>query len=72
MKITWTAKSNCSFLDSPRTAKSIRSAILAGRAYVRGELYGEGIVTIFEDGHPVRQDECSVFTGHKWVVRTVF
>lgn len=68
-KITWSAKNNSSFLNGSRPAKSILAAVRAGREYVKGELYGEGTITIFDDGHPVRQDECSIFTGHKWSTR---
>lgn len=71
-KITWSAKNNSSFLNGSRPAKSIRAAVLAGRKYVHNELYGEGKLTIFEDGYPVRQDECSIFTGFKWTTRTDF
>lgn len=72
-KITWSAKNNSSFLNGSTRANSVRAAVIAGREYVRGELYGEGILTIFADGHPIRQDECSIFTGHKWVTtRTNF
>jgi len=71
-KITWSAKNNSSFLNGSRPAKSVRAAVIAGREYVRGELYGEGTLTIYEDGQPIRQDECSIFTGHKWTTRTDF
>lgn len=71
-KITWSAKNNSSYLNGSRPAKSVRAAVMAGRKYVRGELYGEGTLTIFEDGQPIREDESSIFTGHKWVTRTRF
>jgi len=64
--ITWSAKNNSSYLNGSRQAKSVLAAVRAGRAYVRDELYGEGIVTIYADGHPVRQDERSIFTGFVW------
>jgi hypothetical protein len=70
--ITWSAKNNSSFLNGSRTAKSIRAAVIAGRAYVRAELYGEGTITIFADGQPIRQDERSIFTSYKWITRTDF
>lgn len=71
-KITWTAKNNSSFLNGEREASSIRAAVIAARAYIRGELYGEGKATIFVDGQPVRQDECSLHTGLRWVTRSDF
>jgi len=40
--ITWSAKNNNSYLNGSRKAKSIRAAVRAARAYVRGELYGQG------------------------------
>jgi len=67
-KITWSAKNNSSFLNGSRQAASIRAAVRAARAYVRGELYGEGTLTIYVDGHPVRQDERSIFTGFAWSI----
>jgi len=42
---------------------------MAARRYVMGELFGEGIITIFEDGRPIRQDERSIFTGMKWATK---
>jgi len=66
MKITWSAKNNSSYLTGSRSAPSILAAVRAGRAYVRGELYGEGTLTIYVDGQPVRQDERSIFTGFRW------
>lgn len=65
-KITWTAKNNSSFLNGERTAKSVLAAVRAGRQYVFGELYGEGALTIFVDGEPVREDERSMFTRYEW------
>jgi len=66
MTITWSAKNNSSFLNGSRHAKSVRAAVIAGRRYVRDELYGDGTLTVFEDDQPVRVDECSIFTGFKW------
>ena len=68
-KITWSASNNSTFLNGSRTAKSIRDAVRQGRAYLRGELMGEGEISIYEDGEIVRCDECSIFTGYKWQVR---
>jgi hypothetical protein len=65
-KIEWTASNNSSFLNGNCKAKSVLAAVRAARKYVFGELYGEGSLTIFVDGQPVRQDEKSMFTGYKW------
>jgi hypothetical protein len=70
-QITWSAKNNSSFLNGSRPAKTIRGAVTAARAYVRGELLGEGTITICEDGQPVRQDEKSIFTGGKWETKAL-
>jgi len=67
MKITWTAKNNSSYLNGSRTAPTIASAVRAARAYVRGELYGEGKIFIMVDGELVRRDERSIFTRFQWV-----
>ena len=66
MTITWSAKNNSSYLNGSRSAPTILAAVRAARAYVRGELYGEGTLTIYVDGQPVRQDERSIFTGYHW------
>jgi len=71
-KITWTAGNNSSFLNGIREANSVVGAVRAARQHIRDELYGEGKATIFEDGHPVRQDERSIHTGFKWEVRKDF
>ena len=68
MKITWSAKNNSSYLNGSRSAPTILAAVRAARAYVRGELYGEGTLTIYVDGQPVREDERSIFTGYRWSV----
>ena len=68
-KITWSAKNNSSFLNGSRNASSVLAAVYAARRYVRDELYGEGIITIYEDGYPVRQDEIGIRTGFRWEVR---
>jgi hypothetical protein len=70
-KITWSAKNNSSYLNGSRSAPTLRAAVIAARAYVRGELYGEGEITIYVDGEPVREDERSIHTGYRWVSRTV-
>lgn len=68
MKITWSAKNNSSYLNGSRSAPTILAAVRAARAYVRGELYGEGTLTIYVDGQPVREDERSIFSGYRWSV----
>jgi len=68
-KITWTARNNSSFLDGVMKAKTIPGAVRAARKYIREELYGEGIATIFLDGEPARTDERSIFTGMAWKVK---
>ena len=70
--ITWSAKNNSSFLNGSRPAKSLAAAVRAARAYIRTELYGEGAATIFDDGYPVRQDECSIHTGFRWETKMDF
>ena len=56
-KITWSAKNNSSYLNGSRSASSVRAAIRDGRRYIRDELYGQGIITVYEDGQPVREDK---------------
>ena len=65
--ITWTAKNNSSYLNGSRPAPTILAAVRAARAYVRGELYGEGTLFVMVDGELVRRDERSIFTGFRWV-----
>lgn len=69
--ITWTASNNSSYLNGERTASSRLAAIRAARAYIRGELHGEGSATVFEDGEPVAQTERSMFTGYRWITTSV-
>ena len=66
MKVTWSAKNDSSFLNGQRAAGSMRSAVTAAKRYIMGELYGEGIATIYEDGAAVRQIERSIFTRMTW------
>jgi hypothetical protein len=63
--ITWSANNNSSYLNGERTAKTIRGAARDARRYLYGELYGEGIITYYKDGKPVRQDERSIRTGYR-------
>jgi hypothetical protein len=69
MRITWTAKNNSSYLNGSRAAPTILAAVRAARAYVRGELYGEGTLIVMVDGEPVRRDERSIFTCFQWVTK---
>ncbi len=69
--ITWTASNNSSFLNGEREAKTMTGAVRAARQYVRGELMGEGKITIMEDGVPVREDRCDMFTGYRWESRHI-
>ena len=57
MKITWSAKNNSSYLNGSRSASSVRAAIRDGRRYVHDELYGQGTITVYEDGRPIREDK---------------
>lgn len=70
-KITWSASNNSSYLNGSRTAPTILAAVRAARAYVRGELYGEGTLTILVDGASVRRDERSIFTRFRWMTRAI-
>jgi hypothetical protein len=67
-KITWTVHNNSSFLNGKRVAPSLLSAVRAARKYIRGELYGEGKATFFENGYAIRTDEKSIFTNFRWKV----
>ena len=67
MKITWTASNNSSYLNGSRSAPTVAAAVRAARAYIRGELHGEGRLVIMLDGEPVRRDERSIFTRFQWV-----
>lgn len=68
----WTAKNNSNFLNGYRTANTLRGAVRAARAYVEGELYGEGTLEIYtmnpneHNAIPCRTDEKSIFTKNKW------
>lgn len=66
MTITWAASNNSSFLAEEREAKTMTGAVRAARAYVRGELGGEGKITIYKNGIEVREDRCDMFTHYKW------
>ena len=71
--IYWTAKNNSTYLNNWRTAKTERSAVIAARNYLRGELMGEGKIQYAhedENGEMqvFRTDEKSIFTKFKWRV----
>jgi hypothetical protein len=70
-KITWSAKNNSSYLNGSRSAKTMRGAVKAARSYLLNELYGEGTITYYADGQPVRQDEKSIHTGNLMVSRSL-
>lgn len=74
-KTYWTASNNSTFLNGCRSAKNMLTAVRDGRKYLRGELYGEGIITFYDSphrDHPIRQDSKNIFTGHRWEVITTF
>ncbi len=62
-KITWTGKSNSSFLNGVRPARTMLGAVRAAICYGNNELYGEGQLTIMEDGQPVRVYEAGLLVG---------
>lgn len=70
-KITWSAENNSSFLNGQRSAKTMRGAVIAARRYLYNELYGEGTITYYADGYPVREDEKSIHTGDRMVSRSL-
>ena len=73
MKYYWTAKNNNSYLDGCRSAETLLGAVRASRAYVMGELYGDGTIYIWDtvptQAEPIRIDERSIFTAKKWQTR---
>jgi hypothetical protein len=62
-KITWTGSNNSSFLIGSRSAKTILGAVRAAISYGNNELYGEGKLTIFDDGQPIRVYESGLLAG---------
>ena len=62
-KITWTAHNNSSYLTGERAARTIIGAVRAAISYGNTELYGEGLITIMEDGEPVRVYEAGLLAG---------
>jgi len=70
-QITWTAKNNSSYLNGSRSARTMRGAVRAARSYLANELFGEGTITYFVGGAPVRQDEQSLHTGGRMTTRAL-
>jgi hypothetical protein len=70
-KITWVAQNNSTFMVRARSAATMIGAVRAAREFIRGELFGEGVATIYSDGHPVKQTERSIHTGYQWVTRDI-
>jgi hypothetical protein len=71
----WTASNNNSFLNGRREAKTMLGAVRDARSYLRNELYGEGNISYYdsEDAEtPIRTDEKTIFTNHRWETRTEF
>jgi len=66
--ITWTASNNSSFLNDRRSAKTIRAAARDARRYVDNELYGQGVISFYDDDNdtPFRQDAKTIYTNHRW------
>ena len=62
-KITWTGSNNSTFLNGEEPARTILGAVRAAIKYGNGELMGEGKLTIFEDGYPVRIYEAGLLAG---------
>ena len=62
-KITWTASNNSRYLNGDREARTILGAARAAIRYSDNELYGEGTITIMEDGEPVRVYEAGLLVG---------
>lgn len=66
-EITWSASNHSSYLNGSRRATSLLAAVRASRVYWRYELYGEGVITIYANGEPIREDRNDLSTGHRWV-----
>jgi hypothetical protein len=62
-KITWTGSNNSSYLNGSRSAKTVIGAVRAAISYGNYELYGEGKLTIFDDGQPIRVYEAGLLAG---------
>ena len=74
-KIYWTASNNSTFLTGRRSAKNMLAAVRAARKFLRGELYGEGNISYYDDPDydmPIRTDEISMFTRWRWEIKTDF
>jgi hypothetical protein len=69
-KIEWTASNNSTYLQGTREAKTIIGAVRAAIKYANGELAGEGKITIYEAGQPVREYQAGLTAGTpkmKWI-----
>lgn len=62
-KITWSGKNNSTYLNGSRSACTMRGAVRDAIRYGNSELMGEGTLTIFEDGNPVRVYEAGLLSG---------
>ena len=71
-KITWSASNGNTFLNGEREAKTLLGAVRASRHYLENELSGEGKITVYSNGNPVRIDRKDMFTGYKWDTQTDF
>lgn len=72
-KITWSGSNNSTYMQGSRHANTILGAVRAAIRYGNYELYGEGKLTIFEDGQPVREYKAGLTAGTpkmQWI-RTV-
>ena len=53
--ITWTAANSSTYLNGSRRARTVLGAVRAAIKYGNGELFGEGKITIMEDGDMIRE-----------------
>lgn len=67
-KITWGIQGKNVFMSGDIPAESVKSAIDEGREYLLGALNGNGVLTIYEDGRPIREDWRGIKTGFQWNV----
>jgi hypothetical protein len=61
--VTWTAKNSSTFLNGSRPARTVLGAVRAAIAYGNGELMGEGVITIMQDGITVREYRAGLVHG---------
>ena len=62
-KVTWTGSNNSSYLNGERGARTILGAVRAAIRYGNSELYGEGTLSICEDGDEIRRYEAGLLAG---------